>query len=158
MSFSFTELYLIRHRIFLENPRCRIEKTLLSTTGGCARLGPSVPDRLAKLDYTFYSIIHLFFRYRTRLYLRPSLRIINPLRPTIIKSLNLLHILIITDLEAWLRIVQSLAFLPLGTDINCVLPSVVSNNGVVARALRSSPSIWLCGPERKSRFLLWTSE
>ena len=45
----------IRHRIFKENPRCRIEKTPLSTTFGCARLGPSVPDRPAKLDYTFYS-------------------------------------------------------------------------------------------------------
>jgi len=45
----------IRHRIFKENPRCRIEKTLLSTTECCARLGPSVPDCPAKLDYTFYS-------------------------------------------------------------------------------------------------------
>jgi len=54
----------IRHRIFKENHRCRIEKTLLNTTEGCARLGPSVPDRPAKLDYTFYSIFSAYRRYR----------------------------------------------------------------------------------------------
>ena len=38
----------IRHRIFKENPRCRIKKTL----------------RPAKLDYTFYSIFSAYTRYR----------------------------------------------------------------------------------------------
>ena len=38
----------IRHRIFKENPRCRIEKTLSPT----------------KLDYTFYSIFSAYRRYR----------------------------------------------------------------------------------------------
>ena len=61
------------------------------------------------------------------------------MRPTIIKSLNLLHILIITDLEAWLRIAQSFTFLPSGLAINQDPLSVVSNNRVVVKALRTSP-------------------
>ena len=80
------------------------------------------------------------FSLRNRLYLRSSLGVINSLGPTIIKSLNPPHILIIADVGAWLRITQSLTFLLPVLVITQDPPSVVSNNGVVVRALRDFPS------------------
>ena len=71
------------------------------------------------------------FSLRNRLYLRSSLGVINSLGPTIIKSLNPPHILIIADVGAWLRITQSLTFLLPVLVITQDPPSVVSNNGVV---------------------------
>ena len=60
--------------------------------------------------------------------------------PTIVKSLNLPHALIITSLGAWLRISQSFTFLLSGLAINQDPLSVVSNNRVVVKALRGFPS------------------
>jgi len=56
--------------------------------------------------------------------------------------LNLPRVLIISDLEAWLRIAQSLEFLLLEPAINWV-PSNDFSNEVVSKALRGFPQFGL---------------
>ena len=72
------------------------------------------------------------------LYLKRSLRMISSLTPIPVQSLTRHHILIISDLGARKRIIQSLTFLPLGSVINTV-PLVDFSTRVVDRALRKFP-------------------
>jgi hypothetical protein len=69
----------------------------------------------------------------------------------IIKSLNLTHALTIASLGSWLRIAQSLTFLPLDSVITRVPSSDISIKEVVVKALRGFPQFGHVAQVRKPR-------